>query len=373
MLFLVQVFSSLLRITLHKFQSVRRQETDARNLNNRPLRIIHPISGQTNTYIDASYYGEIGIGTPPATFLVLFDTGSSYLWVPSAMCPESNMACAFHNSYDNLKSSTYTATRESFNITYGSGSVSGVISRDTIVIGDVRIENQLFGETTAWPDTSIVLARFDGILGLGYPNLQTRSILPVFDNMLAQHLISEPVFSVYVRGDGNKGELILGGSDQHHYSGEFTYLPVTIKGYWQFTMDSIHVYDKPSQYCLDGCQAVVDTGTSVIAGPMEDIETLNTEIGAVQYENNQFVINCHLVDSLPDISFVLGGKLFALEPRDYIEQDNTGDSEICLSNLVGHGNGIGPIWILGAVFTRKYYVEFDRGKDRVGFANIKSE
>lgn len=57
------------------------------------------------------------------------------------------------------------------------------------------MEAQDFGESVFEPGTTFVFAQFDGVLGLAYPSLAVGSGLPVFDNMIKQKLIEEPVFS----------------------------------------------------------------------------------------------------------------------------------------------------------------------------------
>lgn len=79
---------------------------------------------QTNAG-DFEYYGPISIGTPAQNFTVVFDTGSSNLWVPSVNCTDfkTSPACANHRRYDHSKSSTYEPDGQGMFLPYGSGTV----------------------------------------------------------------------------------------------------------------------------------------------------------------------------------------------------------------------------------------------------------
>ncbi|CAL5361805.1 unnamed protein product [Camellia sinensis] len=96
-------------------------------------------------FMDTQYYGEIGIGSPPQHFAVVFDTGSSYLWVPSSKCHFS-IACYMHSKYRAKLSSTYTEIGTSCKIHYGSRSIFGFFSQDNVRVGDVIIKDQVFTE-----------------------------------------------------------------------------------------------------------------------------------------------------------------------------------------------------------------------------------
>ncbi|GAA0140019.1 aspartic protease [Lithospermum erythrorhizon] len=233
-------------------------------------------------YLDAQYYGEIAIGTPPQTFTVIFDTGSSNLWVPSSKCYFS-ISCWFHPTYKASKSSTYTEIGTSASIQYGTGEISGFFSQDHVEVGDLVVQNQEFIEATKEGSLTFLLAKFDGILGLGFQEIAVGNVTPVWDNMVAQGLVKEAVFSFWLNRDQNAeegGELVFGGVDPNHFKGKHTYVPVTQKGYWQFDMGDILIAESSTGFCEGGCSAIVDSGTSLLAGPTTIVAQVNHAIGA---------------------------------------------------------------------------------------------
>ncbi|KAK4755829.1 hypothetical protein SAY87_009586 [Trapa incisa] len=427
-------------------------------------------------YMDAQYFGEIGLGTPSQKFTVIFDTGSSNLWVPSQKCYFS-VACYFHSKYKSSESSTYKKNGKSAAIHYGTGAISGFFSQDHVKVGDLVVKNQDFIEATREPGITFLAAKFDGILGLGFQEISVGDAVPVWYNMVNQGLVEKPVFSFWLNRntEGEEGgELVFGGVDPSHYKGEHTYVPVTQKGYWQFNMGEVLIGDEASGLCGSGCAAIADSGTSLLAGPTTTITEINHAIGAsgivsqeckavvaqygktilemllaqsqpekicsqigfctfdgtrgvdmeiesvvnekkdvssgsprdascsacemavvwmqnklrqnqtedqiLNYANElceripspmgESVVDCASLSTMPKISFTIGGKVFDLEPEQYVLKVGEGGASQCISGFTALDVAPprGPLWILGDIFMGRYHTVFDYGNMQVGFA-----
>ena len=218
---------------------------------------------------DFEYLGTVAIGTPPQVFNgVVFDTGSSNLWVPDAKCDLAvSPACVTDEKFNENRSSTYQVDGRTYFLPYGSGVAAGYLGRDVVTLGSTQVLNYTFGQTTVLPGDDF-LPPFSGILGLAYPiiSLPIGSFLPtVLDALIAQQLVPEPLVHVYLDSVNSSHNSVFsfGAVNPALARGPFTTVPFSlvqpIFGYWMVDVDKIEV---PGEKVYDvQVWGVVDTGT----------------------------------------------------------------------------------------------------------------
>lgn len=337
-----------------------------------------PIEKMTDAMLYGSYVGNVSVGTPNQYFSVVMDTGSSNFWVPDSTCSDytQSPSCKIQNKFQNKSSSTFVNKCTcwltcSLILPYGSGTVAGKLSMDTVTVGGLPLNNTNFGRIYQEPGPLSQWGApvFDGILGLAYPIIAMPEFgfLPgPFDEMMKRKIVPEPLFSIFLSSVENDttSYVAFGEVPTENYEGSLLEVPQdkmqSELGYWCVSVTGINVAGKV-QPGTSGIIGVIDTGTSLIAGPPDIVNPIIAQVNATS--------DCSNVHTLPNISFTfdLGGNKsqdMVLTPEQYTYKATLANGETqCECGLFAFaaGEGLLPLWILGDPFLRSYFAVFNRG------------
>jgi len=332
-------------------------------------KVTHGSVDESKVVHKSAYYGTLSVGSPKQDFVVVFDSGSGNLMIPSTYC--QSKACTMHKQFDRKKSGTAVdieadgqkaksqEVRDQITVTFGTGEISGVFVKDDVCISDSLCTNAHLIAATDETDDPFTSFHFDGVFGLAREEMSQGPEFNVFNLLVKQHELHNPVFSVYLSdSDSETSEITFGDVKQEHMASEMFWQPVSRNsGYWQVEIQDITINGYRMSLC-ENCQVAVDTGTSQLAGPTEVIQNLEKKLNVLA--------NCENYDRLPTLGFVMGEHELKLNPQDYVDKGSNG-CEVSLMELdVPPPNG--PLFVFGDPFLRKYYTSYDSQNSKVGFA-----
>lgn len=331
--------------------------------------------------------GTLDIGTPRQSFNILFDTGSSDLWLRSVECTSS--ACQGLHAYNSSASSSF------INLIYKPGSilyyyglnVQGYYAADTFVIGDFVLSNISF---IAAVELSKHSETMDGAVGLDFGPFDSKN---TFLEAARKQNDSAPVFCYYVDlTDSGGGKLILfiregitfGAIDIQRYNGELSWISVIptydddhIPHYqdWRVKLATVYIEHKPLD--LAPIFAIFDTGSSLALLPFTYAKTINTLLGLTRIDIGLSGIHYGVpcfdgeIPALPDLNFKFGEVDVSIFPTTYMYLRLYNSQLYCVSGLVGnqYPSSKTDIFIIGNVILRQLYTVFDYGSFKIGISD----
>jgi hypothetical protein len=231
---------------------------------------------ELKNFANSQYYSLIKVGTPPQKFKVIFDTGSSNLWIQSSICKTAG--CIQHKGFDTSESSSFskhyvTGKVPIFSIRYGTGKITGEFVEDIVDVAGIKIDRQVFGLTYREEGFAFQNVPFEGILGLSFPTVKLSHSVPYFENIIKNQLLAYNIFSLFLSESSNSN-IDFGSVEKRNMKTNFTYVEINSKTYWEIGIKDILINDVSTGVCEDmvektgKCGVAIDSGTSLYAGPL---------------------------------------------------------------------------------------------------------
>ncbi|KAH7910536.1 aspartic peptidase domain-containing protein [Hygrophoropsis aurantiaca] len=373
---------------------------------------------------DLTYYATITTGTPPQSFDVLLDTGTTDFWIGTEACTTCGSVSPL---FDTTSSSSFKTLTSAANITYNARTVSGMIAQDTITLGSFTVAQQTFPINPVFSvavnhSTNTLANGISGIMGLAFRPASAFDEAPFWENLVNNNQANNVMSFHYTRAEDNPsngGAFVLGGTDSSLYIGQIEYQPVPepqgpTPNYWQLPVTALTVQGK--SISVPTGNAIIDTGSPYLAAPTEVVQSLYAEISGSQPltgSNAGFYAYPCSTDVQVTISF--GGTAWAINPKDMNlgTIDLSGDSgspgsdsgsgsgssssssgsgtgpmsgievrassQMCVGGIFDIGKSdarfsISPSWIIGNVFLKNVYTVLEGGiPPNVGFAKLAGD
>ncbi|KAF2100546.1 acid protease, partial [Rhizodiscina lignyota] len=312
---------------------------------------------------DFTYFASMSFGEGKQSFNMLVDSGASNTWVMSSECTLD--VCTAHNTFGTEDSSTLKVTGKAFGITYGTGSVEGVIGSDTAHFAGLSVPLTFgLGQNVS---TEFMSYPMDGIVGLGRGDSTEPAIdAPTFmDALKSSGAIKTKLYglNLWRASDGgtNNGEITFGFPDSSKYSGSLSYVTTMTNsdGFWEIPIGEASVNGK--SLGISQRSALIDSGTSFILMPSDDAQKLHSQIQGSYQDGERYSIPC---DWKGTVSITFNGVTYDISYKDVVY---TSTNDQCISNIVGRQT-FGPTqWLVGDVFLKNVYSVFDFDGNRMGF------
>jgi hypothetical protein len=361
---------------------------------------------------EIQFVGQIAMGSKRLIRKVIFDSGSSILWVSNSRDSHASKKRTFDCGTSSTTCKPLNRGKKS--VEYGSGSIDGDPVSDDIYIPGVsrqnsnlknfkseqskevegaymdftdpaiswgRIKAQEFDSVYNSPGMSIVQA--DGVLGMG-PN-DDPDIKSVMTTMFEQKIIEKQQFAFFYSIDENSkpSSFTFGGYDKSIVakSGEeINWLPRVGDVHWTSALERMKIGQ--ASISTGGSEVLFDSGSSWIilfpmdfevlyAAGMQNSYTCGSQGGMLWCEKDVTDSEFEF-EKLPQIEFTFKGKVYVLDYKLLLAQCQVKnqDGRIirgCLFKIRAMEFGIR---VLGMPFLQQNYVIFDRDTQSIGKTSL---
>lgn len=356
---------------------------------------------------NARYLLDVVVGGEPLQATV--DTVSYDFWVFVRNWSDGRSGAG--DFYDPDRSLAFTPLNVTASQRLGNRTVRGELATDGFDVGPIYIERQLLWKAVAQdprvsavfglgpPEVPVLEARdsyrvlqakaLRSIRNSAAPKRSNAEVAAALNSSKTAQLVSKyrpflasagvTSFSLCLeRASGALGYLILNDA-LGPAARLFAPVPVVGTTSWTVEMGSVRFSATGSDGsrvaalplgCEDGCGALLDSSTALIAAPDSIVSLALSKLQELDFD-------CRQVGEMPNLEFQLGGQLHSLPPSSYVGEV-TGEPPAWLRALMPHlpkylkgcqlllmGLGdrrtqFGPLWVLGMPFFREYYTNFHR-------------